>query len=236
MKNVYTIHSDQSSCHPKLHQYLSKNDNDGALFMRHLLKGKLDQESYAQFEQILPLIDQQKAPIILDSGCGTGMSTHYLAQRYPNHTVIGVDRSPHRLKRFQGRLTGNVLLVQMDLIQFWALAYQHQLRFDLHTLFYPNPWPKAKHLNKRFHGHPILPILIKLCDNIVIRSNWLIYLQEAHAAFAYYQLGSEIVPIKANSSLAPMTLFEKKYFENHCQCWELHTLNPDSRLLFQVGS
>lgn len=37
--------------------------------------------------------------IILDSGCGTGRSSLLLGRRYPNHTVVGVDRSLARLSK-----------------------------------------------------------------------------------------------------------------------------------------
>ena len=36
-------------------------------------------------------------PFILDSGCGTGKSTQQLARQYPDHLVVGVDRSQARL-------------------------------------------------------------------------------------------------------------------------------------------
>jgi tRNA G46 methylase TrmB len=41
----------------------------------------------------------QNKPIILDSGCGTARSTLLLAERYPHHIVVGVDRSFVRLVR-----------------------------------------------------------------------------------------------------------------------------------------
>ena len=46
----------------------------------------------AAFDQIYPHVDASKN-IILDSGCGTGRSTLILGEKYPNHTVIGIDRS-----------------------------------------------------------------------------------------------------------------------------------------------
>jgi len=56
----------------------------------------------AAFEQIVPFVDPSKK-IILDSGCGTARSTMLLGKAYPNHTVIGVDRSFVRLTKNQVR-------------------------------------------------------------------------------------------------------------------------------------
>ena len=39
------------------------------------------------------------APIIFDSGCGTGKSTLLLGRAFPNHTIIGIDRSLSRLTK-----------------------------------------------------------------------------------------------------------------------------------------
>ena len=41
----------------------------------------------------------RRKPIILDSGCGTGRSTVLLGKVFPNHTIVGVDKSLVRLNR-----------------------------------------------------------------------------------------------------------------------------------------
>ena len=50
------------------------------------------------FDQVSGLIDHGR-PIVLDSGCGTARSTLLLADKFPNHTIVGVDRSFVRLVR-----------------------------------------------------------------------------------------------------------------------------------------
>ena len=42
---------------------------------------------------------QGSPPLILDAGCGVGLSTGKLAQTFPAHFVIGVDQSADRLGR-----------------------------------------------------------------------------------------------------------------------------------------
>ena len=33
----------------------------------------------------------------------------------------------------------------------------------LHTLLYPNPYPKPKQLGSRWHGHAVFPYLLQVC-------------------------------------------------------------------------
>jgi tRNA G46 methylase TrmB len=47
---------------------------------------------------------QQPVHIILDSCCGTGESTLWLAEQHPHALVIGVDKSAHRLARSRTRI------------------------------------------------------------------------------------------------------------------------------------
>ena len=48
-------------------------------------------------------------PVVLDSGCGTGRSTRYLATIFPNHWVIGVDRSFVRISRNKNKDATTIL-------------------------------------------------------------------------------------------------------------------------------
>src|SRR5262245_9604334 len=41
---------------------------------------------------------------LLDVGCGTGLASAAMAERFPLRSITGVDLSPEMLKRFQARL------------------------------------------------------------------------------------------------------------------------------------
>ena len=77
----------------------------------------------ASFQQAQSFLQQTNRPILLDSGCGTGESAITLAKLKPNYSVIGVDKSRHRLQRSEvfGKLPENLLLVRCNLIYFWYL-------------------------------------------------------------------------------------------------------------------
>ena len=105
--------------------------------------------------------------IILDSGCGLGMSTCILSQTFPDLPVIGIDRSEIRLSKGNalGRASkrANTLLVRADLVDFWFLAtFQSSWIVQEHYILYPNPYPKSQHLKRRWHGHPVFPMLLAL--------------------------------------------------------------------------
>lgn len=189
--------------------------------------------------------------VILDSGCGAGMSTVCLASLYPNIPVIGIDRSIARLSRnkkleiksnfdFKGStkidlsenleagidpeddtaqtsasesispsstsssdrplltaadvvrgtvdgeaeegeeddgedqetsivLKSNAILLRAELSDFFSLvAYKSDWIVRSHYLLYPNPYPKAKHLKRRWHGHPIFPVMLTLGQYLLL--------------------------------------------------------------------
>ena len=123
--------------------------------------------------------------LILDAGCGTGLSTVRIADRYPGQWVIGVDKSLHRLARgvnFGASALGvereRVIWIRADLIDFWRLAAAAGWRFQHHYLLYPNPWPKPAHLQRRWHGHPVLPALVRVSRSLTLRTNWPTYATE----------------------------------------------------------
>ena len=61
------------------------------------------------------------------------------------------------------QLRDNALLLRAELSDFFTLvAYQSDWVVHSHYLLYPNPYPKSKHLKRRWHGHPIFPVLLAL--------------------------------------------------------------------------
>ena len=193
-----------------------------------------------EFYQNQPVNDRKF--VILDSGCGAGMSTVCLAKLYPDMPVIGIDRSIARLSRnkkltikdpsailtqdengvvdvdvdVQANPTGapsesvtsprklmpvdnvvmlemleneytseqdesdenseseseaetsvqlmsNAMLLRAELSDFFTLvAYESDWVVHSHYLLYPNPYPKGKHLKRRWHGHPIFPVMLSI--------------------------------------------------------------------------
>ena len=164
-------------------------------------------------------------PAMLDSACGTGESSRYLAATYPDHLVIGIDQSIKRLGNSNNKsLPENCLLLRSECTDFWRLAEQAQWRFAKHTLLYPNPYPKPKHLQRRWHGDATWPSLLAISDQIELRTNWKIYAEEFHQALLISEnQQSRFSNIHINPYLtdSPITAFERKYLMSEHVLWQV---------------
>lgn len=168
----------------------------------------------------------------MSSGCGTGRSTIRLRRMYPDHTIIGVDRSLVRLSKngvyrqqscdLVEHDDSNVFFVRAELCDFWRLCLDNPIgHIQKHFILYPNPYPKAKRFQNRWYAHPGFPLIRQIGgDEIVIRSNWKAYLDDFSTAIAIAEELEGIQPIYDSSKpmiLDPkedaLTNFEKKFFD-----------------------
>jgi tRNA (guanine-N7-)-methyltransferase len=167
---------------------------------------------------------QLNRPLILDSGCGTGHASRFLAANNADRLIIGVDKSSHRLGKggldSNFELQENCLLVKMNLVDFWRLAVEYGWQLEKHYLLYPNPWPKAKHLRRRWYAHPVFPQLLKLGGELELRCNWRLYAEEFQASMNFIAPGSCILTEFAEPP--GISLFEQKYLKQGHQLYRCH--------------
>ena len=208
-----------TSNQPGIHQHLAQ------VVARHsqstFLK-PISAHTQAAFEQGFAAWQASAAPLILDAGCGVGMSTLRLAERFPAHFVLGVDQSADRLSRelrWEGERPANCLTLRADLVDFWRLMRAHRMHPERHYLLYPNPWPKKAQLGRRWHGHPVFPTIVALGGLIECRSNWQTYIDEFGAALT--QLTGHPVATEAlrDDAARPLTPFEDKYRRSGHGLW-----------------
>lgn len=175
------------------------------------------------FAEIRHRVETSGRSLILDSCCGTGDSTRYLAATYPQALVVGVDKSASRLSRRRSGdhdpdAADNCVLVRADVNDFWRLAVDAGWRPERHFLLYPNPYPKASQLRKRWYGSPAFAALIDLGGLLTVRTNWGLYAEEFVLALqaAGFHASQQVL---ANPTL--ITAFETKYFERGHDLYEL---------------
>lgn len=179
----------------------------------------------AHNEQAFSAADVWRAQrtVILDSCCGTGLSTVALAERFPQHAVIGLDKSIDRLSRKdKPSLPTNCLLIRTDVEDFWRLVLAADWPVVQHYLLYPNPWPKRAQIQRRWQAHPVFPVLTKLSRYLELRTNWQIYAEEFAYAVACYGLETELSRLELADE-PPLTAFERKYSARGECLWRLTT-------------
>ena len=217
--NSSQVESAQTTVHPNLQ----------AIVRRHLTaryQRPLSDRGMATFVTMLPWLEAQDGrPLILDSGCGTGMSTRLLAQANPGASVIGADRSFERLQRSgldQGQallIDGSLCLARINLEDLWPLLHVSGIRLHRHLLWYPNPSPKPEHLKRRWHAHPLFPTLLALRGEIELRSNWRVYVDEFAKALAVAGHAGYVARIEPTApAVSP---FERKYLESGHPAWRV---------------
>lgn len=196
------------------------------LVQRHLKspsKKPFNQHTAEAFETVHNWITQQgDKPIIIDACCGVGESTALIAQKHPDCSVVGVDKSALRTEKHSHYQveSNNYMIVRADLNDFWRLAKNAGWSLYKHFLLYPNPYPKSAHVQRRWHGSAAFSDIIALSGQLEVRSNWKIYIEEFAIALTTAGYPSEISLYESES---PETPFERKYWASGQQSWRVVT-------------
>ncbi len=195
--------SNQPGVHERLVEYVRKHMK--SVYRKPYRAHNID--AFSVFES--EFLSRSPDTLILDSCCGTGMSTRILALRNPKALVVGIDQSEHRLNKNIASEPENCVFLRANCEDVWRLFVDNEIVFDQHFILYPNPWPKSVQFKRRWQGHPVFPVLPKLSKNLTLRSNWKTYLDEFSLAWEV------LTAIKSDASSIvideAMTLFEKKY-------------------------
>jgi tRNA (guanine-N7-)-methyltransferase len=212
------ILSNQNDIHPDLEDLVKKH-------FKFEYKKPLQSFNQVAFDYMLNRIQSDGRSPIFDSGCGVGESTIRLAKMNPDNFVVGIDKSVSRMKRTlyymerENEDIDNYLLVRANVIDIWRLAAKSAIKLSGHYLLYPNPWPKKKHLHRRWHGHPVFPFLLKLGGRVIVRGNWKLYLDEF--AFAVNLVTGKKIRAEEYVPEYPISPFERKYQQRNETLYEL---------------
>jgi tRNA (guanine-N7-)-methyltransferase len=220
MDNSKSVTSNQQGIHQRLTETVNRHIQSAYKkpYQQHNI------EAFGQLQQKLnspPKAAQYPQGLIFDSCCGTGLSSITLAEQNPNALIVGVDQSFARLNKNTPEqiIPDNCLLLQANCEDIWRMCIEHKIHFEKHYILYPNPWPKSSHLKRRWHGHPVFPVLKDLAKQTIVRSNWPLYLEEF--AQSWCLLTDNQHRVKQLIIEKPLTLFEKKYWLSGQTLFEL---------------
>jgi len=195
------VTSRQTEPHARLEETILKH-------LAHPWRKPVAAHNLQAFRRVERVIEGWKGPLVLDTGCGTGLSSIALAHRYPQALVLGLDKSLARLEKHSSN-QGRYHLERIDLEDFWPLARNAGWKFAVQAFFYPNPWPKPEQRLRRWPFHPVFPAALACGGQWELRTNWEVYAQEMALAFEVATGVCSEVTVWCPSE--PETLFEAKY-------------------------
>jgi tRNA G46 methylase TrmB len=198
------VTSRQTDPHPRLEETVLKH-------LAYPWRKPVAAHNLEAFRKLERVVEGWKGQLVLDTGCGTGLSSIALAHRHPEALVLGLDKSLLRLEKHTASI-GRYHLERIDLEDFWPLARQAGWKFAVQAFFYPNPWPKPEQRLRRWAFHPVFPDALACGGLWELRTNWEVYALEMARAFAIATgVSSKVTPWCPHE---PETLFEAKYLAN----------------------
>jgi len=223
-----TVETNQQGIHERLDEIVSKHLQGP--FLKPFHDATVD-----AFYRLKEAWQADGRPLILDSCCGVGESTVNLAERHPDAFVLGLDKSGCRIEKHDcyRRTADNYVLARVDLNDFWRLAVADGWQPTHHYILYPNPWPKATHVKRRWHGAAVFPYLLMLGGKLQLRSNFPLYLQEFQRALAVAGLSADYSALAFDGR--DVTPFERKYRLSGQQLFQLDADLSGFRLPWQSG-
>ena len=215
--NSRTIVSNQDGINEDLEKVVKKHLNSE--FKKPF--AEFSMQLFAELEQqVDEFMAQGGKGVILDSCCGIGESSYHHAKANPEHLVIGIDKSEHRLDKhdFHHDKLTNLILARGDLNDLWRLIAKSQWPITEHFILYPNPWPKSKHLQRRWHGAPVFTALPEIGEKLIVRSNWPIYIEEFQLALSLVGINAKLEEYYSNDAITP---FERKYWASGQKSYQI---------------
>lgn len=149
-------------------------------------------------------------PLVLEIGSGMGEATAAMAAADPDRDVIAVEVHPAGvaalLRRIEQQGLTNVRVIQDDAITVLE-ALPAQSLSEV-RLYFPDPWPKARHSKRRFlrpTSAALLATRLQPGARLHLATDWLPYVE--HALTVLQDWDTSIVPRPPHR---PVTRFEQQ--------------------------
>jgi tRNA (guanine-N7-)-methyltransferase len=124
----------------------------------------------------------RSAPVVLEIGCGTGVSTAAMAKEEPHIDVVAVEVYKRGLAQLLGAIDReqitNIRLIRGDGLD----VLEHMFGAESLTgvrVFFPDPWPKARHHKRRL----LQPGAVELIADR-LRPGGVLHVATDHAGYA----------------------------------------------------
>ena len=156
----------------------------------------------------------------IEIGCGAGLHPIRYAQLNPSHAHLALERTKIKYRAFEQRVTAhnlpNLWPVNADACD-WLPKHIEENSIDQCFLLLPNPYPKERQANKRWHRAPFFAFIIDILKprgRIHLATNELWYAKEfALYCSKFWNLQILQSSVRKGVNLPSRTHFEKKYLK-----------------------
>ncbi len=183
---------------------------------------------FGEYKLDLEQVFNRKAPKILEIGFGMGETTATIAKSNPDSDFLGLEvHTPgvgSLLNRIEQLDLTNLRIIQHDAVAVLRFMIPVQCLDGVH-IFFPDPWPKARHHKRRL----IQPELVSnLCERLKsgsylhIATDWEEYaVQILQTLQQESQLLNTATDFAPRPSYRPLTKFEQRGLKLGHGVWDL---------------
>ncbi len=192
--------------------------------MREFRSDKIPRPTFP--EAFIPLLHRR--PLDIEIGAGQGLHAVQYCLRHPERTLLALERTQNKFSALHSRKLNHPQLTNLLAVRADAIPVIHSLIADRSVenvfLLYPNPHPKHKQANQRWHRHPFIQCLHnKLIPggalNLATNLQW--YAEEAKDWLCRDGLFKLRKTEVLSRDFHPRTHFERKYLERGETCFDL---------------
>lgn len=183
---------------------------------------------YSENALALNQVFGRNAPKILEIGFGMGGTTATIAHRHPENDYLGIEVHTPGVGSLLNQIE-QLGLTNLRIIQHDAVAVLHDMlpidSLDGVHIYFPDPWPKARHHRRRL----VQPQLIaRLCE--LLKSNGYVHIATDWEDYAEYilqvltqepQLINTVSGYTPRPDYRPMTKFEQRGIKLGHDVWDM---------------
>lgn len=157
-----------------------------------------------------------KSPIEVEIGCGKGSFLVGVGENFPNLGIIGIDQVPaiagYAAKRISKRPQFKNIRVLEGEAHVFIEKFLPPTSVSAFHMYFPDPWPKKRHLKRRSLTLPFLKSIQKAATqeaNFYWATDFADYHEQAKETFSMAQF--QLIEDHALPTYGVETNFEKKY-------------------------
>ena len=170
----------------------------------------------------------RQVPKILEIGFGMGETTAAIAEQHPENDYLAIEvHTPgvgSLLNQIETRGLTNLRIIQHDAVEVMQYMLPPESLNGVH-IFFPDPWPKAKHHKRRLIQPPFISNLCKHMKQdayLHVATDWEDYAQHILEVLTNEpQLHNTAIDYADRPDYRPLTKFEQRGIKLGHSVWDL---------------